>query len=105
MKEYQLNEPLTTEFFKYLGYFGKVKMIPNLMGGFYSFEKTDWFSIKGFIGDTTVEVKFKQESMDMTSDFLFYLFSAYQKDEVDMKILKQREQSLSERVKVHLYGK
>lgn len=79
--------------------------MPNLGGGFYSFEKPDWFSIKGFVGDTTVEVRFKPRSMDMTGDFLFFLFSSYHEDGVDLTVLKRREQSLAERVRIHLYGK
>lgn len=105
MKEYQLSEPVTAGFFRYLGNFGKVESMPNLGGGFYSFEKPDWFSIKGFVGDTTVEVRFKPPSMDLTGDFLFFLFSSYHEDGVDLTVLKRREQSLAERVRIHLYGK
>lgn len=105
MKEYQLSESVTAGFFRYLGNFGKVESMPNLGGGFYSFEKPDWFSIKGFVGDTTVEVRFKPQSMDLTGDFLFFLFSSYHEDGVDLTVLKRREQSLAERVRIHLYGK
>ncbi len=105
MKEYQLSEPVTAEFFRYLGNFGSVEAMPNLGEGFYSFTKPDWFSIKGFAGDTTVEVRFKAQSMDLTSDFLFFLFSSYHEGEVDLTVLKRREKSLAERVRVHLYGK
>lgn len=105
MKEYQLSEPVTAGFFRYLGNFGKVESMPGLGGGFYSFERPDWFSIKGFVGDTTVEVRFKPQSMDMTGDFLFFLFSSYHEEGVDLTVLKRREQSLAERVRVHLYGK
>ena len=69
MREYQLSEQVIAVFFGYLGNFGKVESMPNLGGGFYSFEKPDWFSIKGFVGDTTVEVRFKPQSMDLTGIF------------------------------------
>ena len=105
MREYQLSEQVIAVFFGYLGNFGKVESMPNLGGGFYSFEKPDWFSIKGFVGDTTVEVRFKPQSMDMTGDFLFFLFLSYHEDRVDLTVLKRREQSLTEQVRIHLYGK
>ena len=105
MKEYQLSEPVTEEFFRYLRHFGKVETMPNLGGGFYAFEKPDWFSIKGFAGDTTVEVRFKTQSMELSGDFLFFLFSSYHGKETDLTVLKRREASLAERVRVHLYGK
>ena len=105
MREYQLSEQVIAVFFGYLGNFGKVESMPNLGGGFYSFEKPDWFSIKGFVGDTTVEVRFKPQSMDMTGDFLFFLFSSYHEAGVDLTVFKRREQSLEERVRIHLHGK
>lgn len=105
MKEYELSEPVTAEFFRYLGNFGKVTSMPGMGEGFYSFERKDWFSIKGFAGDSTVEVRFHAKSMDLTSDFLFFLFSSFKKDGVDIETLKRREANLSERVRVHLYGK
>lgn len=104
MKEYLLSEPVTREFFTYLGRFGTVQAMPDLGEGFYSFNKPDWFSIKGFAGDTTVEVRFKTQSMDMTGDFLFFLFSSYHPGEMDLTQLMRREMSLEERVRVHLYG-
>ncbi|MDV0443563.1 hypothetical protein [Methanorbis rubei] len=105
MKEYQLDSPVTEGFFQYLKNFGKVETIPNLGQGFYTFEKPDWFSIKGFVGDTTVEVRFRTQSMDLTSEFLYFLFSSYREGEtIDLTVLKRRESSLSERVRKHLYG-
>ncbi len=106
MKEYLLDAPVTEGFFRYLRNFGKVVAMPNLGEGFYTFEKPDWFSIKGFVGDTTVEVRFKTQSMDLTGEFLYFLFSSYREGEtIDLTVLKRREASLSERVREHLYGK
>ena len=105
MKEYLLDAPVTAEFFRYLANFGKVEQLPGLGEGFFTFTRPDWFSIKGFGGDTTVEVRFKTASMDMTSEFLYFLFSAYRGEGTDLTVLKRREASLAERVRVHLYGK
>ncbi len=104
MKEFILNAPVTEGFFSYLGNFGEVEALPNLGDGFYKFEKVDWFSIKGFAGDTTVEVRFKKEVMDLTVDFLYLLFSSYREGTVDLSVLKQREQAVGKRVREHLYG-
>ena len=80
MKEFLLDAPVTNEFFSYLGNFGHSESLPDVGKGFYKFEKKDWFSIKGFAGDATVEVRFKKEVMDLTIDFLYLLFSSYVED-------------------------
>jgi hypothetical protein len=103
MKEFLLDAPVTKEFFTYLGNFGQVEALPNVGDGFYKFEKPDWFSIKGFAGDTTVEVRFKKEVMELTSDFLYLLFASYGEG-MDLLLLEQRENAIDERVRRHLYG-
>jgi len=105
MKEFLLDSPLPRDFFSYLGHFGEVEALPNIGNGFYKFEKTDWFSIKGFIGDTTVEVRFKKEVMDLTVDFAYFLFSSYRDGPMDLSVLKGREDGVAGRVNRHLYGK
>ncbi len=105
MKEFLLDAPATKEFFTYLGNFGQVEAFPKIDEGFYKFEKPDWFSIKGMVGDTTVEVRFKKEVMDLTSDFLYFLFTSYHEGTMDLTVLKQREQAIAERVRKHLQGK
>lgn len=104
MKEFLLDVPVTKEFFTYLENFGEVEALPNVGEGFYKFEKPDWFSIKGFAGDTTVEVRFKKEVMDLTVDFVYYLIASYHEGTIDPSLLKQREQAVGERVRKHLYG-
>ncbi len=105
MKEFLLDTPVTKEFFAYLGNFGQVEALPNVGEGFYKFDKPDWFSIKGFAGDTTVEVRFRKEVMDLTSDFLYLLFASYREGTMDLSILEQREQVIGERVQKRLYGR
>jgi hypothetical protein len=104
MKEFLLSDPVPAGFFAYLENFGEIEALPNLGEGFYRFEKTDWFSIKGLAGDTTVEVRFKKEVMHLTVDFLYFLFSSYRDGPVDLSRLKQREQAVEKRVREHLYG-
>ena len=105
MKEFLLSTPIPEGFFAYLGNFGKVEALQNIGEGFYKFEKPDWFSIKGFTGDATVEVRFKKEVMDLTVDFLYLLFTTYREGPMDLSVLKQREQAVGRRVQEHLYGR
>ncbi len=104
MKEFLLDAPVTKEFFSYLGLFGHLEALPEVGEGFYKLEKPNWFSIKGFIGDRSVEVRFRKEVMDLTLDFLYFLFSSSHEGGVDLTPLRQREQRIEERVKRHLYG-
>jgi hypothetical protein len=105
MKEFLLDSPVPEAFFSFIREFGTVESLPGIGEGFYKFEKPDWFSIKGFAGDTTVEVRFKKEVMDLTVDFVYLLFSTYQDEKPDLSFLKKREQAIGERVRRHLYGK
>jgi hypothetical protein len=104
MKEFLLDTPVPKEFFTCLLNFGQVESLPTVGEGFYKFEKPDWFSIKGFAGDTTVEVRFKKEVMDLTVDFVYFLFASYREGTMDLSVLKQREQAIGERVRKRLYG-
>jgi hypothetical protein len=96
MKEFLLDAPITKEFFAYLGNFGQVEALPHVSEGFYKFEKSDWFSIKGFAGDSIVEVRFNREVMDLTVDFLYFLFSSYSVGMQDCSLLNRRERVVSE---------
>ena len=106
MKEFLLDSPVMDGFFAYLRNFGKVESLPGVGEGFYKFEKPDWFSIKGFSRDTTVEVRFKKEVMDLTVDFVYLIFSTYrgEGEEIDLSVLKRREEAIGERVRKRLYG-
>lgn len=91
MKEFLLDTPVTREFFLYLGNFGKIILLPNLGEGFYTFTKHDWFSIKGFAGDIAVGVRFKKETVEITIDYLYLLFSSYREEATDLTALKTKE--------------
>lgn len=105
MKEFLLSDPVTEDFFQFLGNFGCVESLANVGAGFYKFEKDDFFSIKGFVGDTMVEVRFRREVMKITVDFLYSLFHFYQDGKPDIATLKRREAGVEKRVKKCLYGK
>ncbi len=77
MKEYQLDEPLTADFLVFLEGFGIVRSFSHLRRPYFSFEKDRFISIKGFVGDTNVEVRYKKEFADLTADFLHLLLIYY----------------------------
>lgn len=104
MKEYLLDQPVSRNFLMFLENFGMVEMLPNLGEGFYKFEKPDCFSIKGFLNDTSFEVRFRKEVMDFTVDFLYSLLHSYRDGDPDLAMLKKRDAAVSERISKHLYG-
>jgi hypothetical protein len=77
MKEYQLDEPLTADFLVFLESFGTVRSFSHLRRPYFSFEKDRFISIKGFVGDTNVEVRYKKEFADLTADFFHLLLFYY----------------------------
>ncbi|HVP97307.1 hypothetical protein [Methanoregula sp.] len=79
MKEYILDEPLTPAFLAFLRSFGTVKEYPHMKRPYFSFEQEYFISIKGFAGDTSVEVRYRKESIDLISDY-FHLLLFYSRD-------------------------
>ena len=76
LKEYLLDEPLTEEFLTFLKHFGSVRLLPQMKMPYFSYEKEDFISIKGFMGDPTVEVRYRKEFQDLTADY-FHLLLFY----------------------------
>jgi hypothetical protein len=104
MKVFLLSDPVTEDFFLFLKHFGDVECLTNVGEGFYKFEKKDCFSIKGLVGDTTLEVRFKREVMDITVKFLYALFHFYGDGKPDITTLKQREAGMERQVNESLHG-
>ena len=102
MKEYLVDEPVTAGFLDHLRTFGTVSMLAGIRDGFFEFEKTHFFSMKGFVGDLQFEVRFKKEFMDLTVDFLYLLCSRYHSGRPDREFLHRMEGSIQERIKVRL---
>jgi len=88
MKEYQVSEPLSEEFFRYLKHFGTVEKVAKLDDGYYTFSRPNWFTIKGLIGDDRIEIRFNPATMDTTAGFLRMLFARFGPD-ADIAHLKQ----------------
>lgn len=100
MKEYVLDEPLNGGFLKFLENFGTVRSLEQLKRPYFSFEKEQFISIKGFVGDCTVEVRYKKEFQDLVADF-FHLMLFYEREgEGGIRNLKGIEESIREKMKV-----
>jgi len=102
MKEYVLDEPLTEDFLKFLENFGTVRFLEQLRKPYFSFEKELFISIKGFRGDSTVEVRYKKEFHDLMVDYFHLLLYYYDQGEKGISTLKGHENSLREKMKIRL---
>jgi len=102
MKEYVLDEPLSEGFLKFLVNFGTVRSLEQLKKPYFSFEKKHFLSIKGFTGDTSVEVRYRKEFFDLTSDYFHLLLFYYRQDGTGITQLKGIEESMREKMKVRL---
>ena len=102
MKEYVLDEPLTGEFLKFLEHFGTVRSFEQLKRPYFSFEKEQFISIKGFVGDSDVEVRYKKDFQDLVADYFHLLLFYYREGEPGIAILKGVEKSLQKKMKIRL---
>ena len=105
MKEFLLDCPITPDFLKMLRRFGTIEMIPGIGEGFFKFEKNDCFSIKGFLNEASIEVRFKKEVIDITGDYLYSLFYFYHDGNPDYVTLIRRDETVKEKVSRYLYGR
>jgi hypothetical protein len=102
MKELILNEPLSEGFLKFLENFGTVRFLEQLKKPYFSFEKEYFISIKGFVGDSTVEVRYKKESHDLVADYFHLLLYYYDQGDRGILSLKGQEDSIREKLKIRL---
>jgi hypothetical protein len=102
MKEYVLDEPLTGDFLKFLEKFGTVRSLGQLKKPYFSFEKEQFISIKGFIGDCTVEVRYKKEFQDLVADYFHLLLFYEHEGEPGIVKLKGIEGSIRDKINIRL---
>jgi hypothetical protein len=99
MKEYVLNEPLTENF---LENFGMVRFLEQLIKPNFSFEKEHFIFIKGFVGDSNVEVRYKKDCQDLVGDYFHLLLYYYDQGERGISALKRNEDSIMDKMKIRL---
>jgi hypothetical protein len=73
MREFVLSGPLTRDLALYLGNFGKPEVLALNGKEFLSFEDPRFLSVKGVIGENTVEVRYAAGVYELAPD-LFHLF-------------------------------
>ena len=100
MKEYILSGPLTPAFLEFLRSFGTVKEYPHMKRPFFSFEQEDFISVKGFAGDISVEVRYRKEFSDLTSDYFHLLLFYGSKGEGGIRKMHEIEESIREKMKI-----
>jgi hypothetical protein len=98
MKEYLLDRPVSAGFLRFLEPFADVELLPGIGDGFYRVEKAGCFSLKGLVGDTAMEVRFRPEAMDLTVDYLHSLLYWYRDGDPDAGKVKERDAALRERL-------
>ncbi|MFY9750986.1 MAG: hypothetical protein WAK75_02400 [Methanoregula sp.] len=104
MKEFLIDEPLTPEFLDFLEGFGTVRSFSHLRHPYFSFEKERFISIKGFVGDTSVEVRYRKEFADLTADFFHLLLFYYREGPAGIATLKGIETSIGQKMDVRQGG-
>jgi hypothetical protein len=102
MKEYVLDEPLTKDFLKFLEIFGTVRFLEQLKKPYFSFEKEQFISIKGFVGESNVEVRYKKEFSDLVGDYFHLLLYYFGKGERGISTLKEYDDSIRGKMKIRL---
>jgi hypothetical protein len=102
MKEYVLDEPLTKGFLKFLELFGTVRIREQLKKPYFSFEKEHFISIKGFVGDCNVEVRYRKEFQDLVADY-FHLLLFYEREgQAGISRLRGIEEVIRDNMKTRL---
>jgi hypothetical protein len=102
MKEYLLDEPLTGSFLDFLGEFGTIRRLEHLKKPYFSFEKEHVLSVKGFIGDTTVEVRYPKDTREIVADY-FHLLLFYEREgNAGIAKMKGIEESMQEKIRVRV---
>ena len=102
MKEFVIDEPLTAEFLEFLKSFGTVKLYPHLKRPYFSFEQEHFISIKGFVGDTNVEVRNRKEFLDLTGDYFHLLLFYHREGEPGTRKMQEIEESIRRKMNIRL---
>ena len=100
LKEYLLDDPLTEEFIGFLRNFGNVRLFTSMKMPYFSFEKEDFVSVKGFVGDPVIEVRYRQEYADLTGDYFHLLLYYYREGDPGIGKMKAIEKSISGKIRI-----
>lgn len=99
MKEFILDEPLTAGFLAFLGSFGTVREYSHMKRPYFSFEQEHFISIKGFCGETDVEVRYKKDFSDLTADYFHLLLYYFREGEAGAAKMHEIASAIREKMK------
>ena len=102
MKEFVLDKPLTRDFLRFLESFGTVKQYPHLRRPYFSFEQEHFISIKGFVEDTSVEVRYRKENADLIADYFHLLLFYSGEGEAGLRKMQGIGDSIREKIQSRL---
>ena len=102
MKEFILDEPLTPAFLTFLKSFGTVKEYPHMKRAYFSFEQEHFISIKGFAGELKVEVRYRKEFFDLTSDYFHLLLFYFREGDAGAGKMQGIAESIRERMRTRM---
>jgi hypothetical protein len=102
MKEFVLDEPLSPEFLRFLESFGTVKNYPHLRRPYFSFEQEQFISVKGFLGDSSVEVRYRKENADLLADYFHLLLFYFREGEDGVSKMREIAGSILVKMKTRM---
>lgn len=102
MKEYILDEPLSQDFLLFLEQFGTVKQYPHLKRPFFAFERENFISVKGFFGDTSMEVRYAKTGAGLTSDYFHLLLFYFREGDKGAATMLGVTESIEQKMAVRL---
>lgn len=104
MREVILDTPVTEPFIEFLKNFGTVMLLGTMGPGFFKYELKDGFSIKGWIGDTNVEIRFRRNVMDLCEDYISALFYYYHNGKPDLEKLRRMNSKFVDQIQARIHG-
>ena len=104
MKEFILDEPFSEESLGFLRRLGTIRILQNLRKPYFTFEKDQFISIKGFVGDSSVEVRYKKEFQDLVADYFHLILYYERKGESGIKSLQEIEEGIQEKMALRTRG-
>lgn len=102
MKEFVLDEPLSPEFLRFLESFGTMKNYPHLRRPYFSFEQEQFISVKGFEGDSSVEVRYRKENADLLADYFHLLLFYFREGDAGVSKMRGICTAIREKMKIRV---
>ena len=102
MKEYVLDEPLSESFLKFLEQFGTVRYLDQMKKPYFSFEREHFINVKGFVGDTIVEVRYKKVGQDLIKDYFHLLLFYSQQGASGIRTMTGIGESIQKKMEIRL---